>query len=201
MRQRVVNLHLDHLGIDHDEAKLLRGEAVEHAGDDGIDADALAGAGGAGDEAVRHLREIGDDRVAVNVLAERDAGFWPWCCAKSSVSSSSRRPTFILRELAISMPTVSLPGMGARMLMRSARVARAMSRSRLSDLVHAHALGRVDLVAGDGGAAGDIAGSDADAELGERLDDDGLDFLSSSGSAAWRPSSSRPSRRSRSGRV
>ena len=34
-------------------------------------------------------------------------------------------------ELAISIPTVSLPGIGARMLIRWARVARAMSRSRL----------------------------------------------------------------------
>ena len=33
-----------------------------------------------------------------------------------------------------SMPTVSLPGIGARMLMRSARVARARSRSRLTIL-------------------------------------------------------------------
>ena len=47
-------------------------EPVEHARDERVDADALAAAGGAGDEQMRHLREIGDDRLAVNVLAERE---------------------------------------------------------------------------------------------------------------------------------
>ena len=72
MRECVVNLHLDHLGIDHDEAELIGRETEEHARDERVDADALAAAGRAGDEEMRHLREIGDDRFAVNVLAERD---------------------------------------------------------------------------------------------------------------------------------
>ena len=75
MRQRVVDLHLDDLRIDHDEAQILRREPVEDAGDDRVDADAFARAGGAGDEPVRHRGEIGDDRLAVDVLAERDRDF------------------------------------------------------------------------------------------------------------------------------
>ena len=75
MRQRIVDLHLDHLRIDHDEAQFLRREAVEHARDERIDADALAAAGRAGDEQVRHLREIGDDRLAVNIFAQREREF------------------------------------------------------------------------------------------------------------------------------
>ena len=79
MRQRVVDLHLDHLRIDHDETQILRREAVEHAGDERVDADALAGAGGAGDEQVRHLREVGDDRFAVNILAQRERNLARLC--------------------------------------------------------------------------------------------------------------------------
>ena len=100
-----------------------------------IDADALAAARGAGDEQVRHLREIGDDRLAVDILAERERE----SCARFRFfpivdCSSSRNVTFTLRLFASSMPTVSLPGIGARILMRSARVARARSRSRLTIL-------------------------------------------------------------------
>src|SRR5205823_10552699 len=51
--------------------ELVGRKAVEQGGDDGIDANGFAGAGAAGDEQVRHLREIRDDRVAVNVFAER----------------------------------------------------------------------------------------------------------------------------------
>ena len=75
MRQRIVDLHLDHLGIDHDEAQLIRREPEEHARDERVDADALAAAGRARDEQMRHLREIGDDRFAVNILAEREREF------------------------------------------------------------------------------------------------------------------------------
>ena len=49
--------------------------------------------------------------------------------SQASLSKSSRIPTFTLLELAISMPTVSLPGIGARILILSARVARARSDS------------------------------------------------------------------------
>ena len=75
MRQRVVDLHLDHLRIDHDEAQFLRREPEDHARDQRIDADAFAAAGRSGDEQMRHLREIGDDRFAVNVLAQRQRKF------------------------------------------------------------------------------------------------------------------------------
>ena len=81
--------------------------------------------GGAGDEQMRHLREIGDDRLAVNILAEREREL-RLCvlCNRRSPATRAASP-FTLRLLAISMPTVSLPGIGARILIRSARVARA----------------------------------------------------------------------------
>ena len=72
MRQHVVLLQLDDLGVNHHEAQLIRCEAIEQRRDDGIDADGFARASAAGDQTVGHLREIGDDRMAVNILAERD---------------------------------------------------------------------------------------------------------------------------------
>ena len=49
-----------------------------------------------------------------------------------SSSSSSRIGTITLSLFATSMPTVSLPGIGAKMLIRSARVARAKSASKFA---------------------------------------------------------------------
>src|SRR5207244_9515804 len=72
MRERIVNLHLNHFRIDHDETQFLRREAEEHARDQRIDADALTAAGGAGHEQVRHLGEISDDCFAVNIFPERE---------------------------------------------------------------------------------------------------------------------------------
>ena len=69
MWQGVVLLQLDDLWVDHDEAELVGREAVEQGTDDGVDADGFAGAGAAGDEHVGHFREVGNDGMAVNVLA------------------------------------------------------------------------------------------------------------------------------------
>ena len=65
--QLVVDLHLDHFRVDHDEAELLGRIPEKQARDDRVDADAFAAPGGSGHEAVRHLREIPDDRVPVNI--------------------------------------------------------------------------------------------------------------------------------------
>ena len=72
MRQRVVLLQLDHLRIDHHEPELVGRKAIEQRRDDRIDANGFAGAGAAGDQQVRHFREVGDDRMAVNIFAQRE---------------------------------------------------------------------------------------------------------------------------------
>ncbi len=69
--QDVVAAELDHLGVDEQEAELLGRIAIDQAGDDGVDADRLTGAGGAGDEQVRHPREIVDVAATSHVLAQR----------------------------------------------------------------------------------------------------------------------------------
>jgi hypothetical protein len=70
VRDVVVDAELQHLGIDHDHPALLGRQPVEQRQDHAVEADRLARAGGAGDEQVRHRREIGDDRIAGDVLAQ-----------------------------------------------------------------------------------------------------------------------------------
>ncbi len=72
VRDALVHAELDALGIDEDHADLL-GRGLEQDGHDhGVDGDGFAGAGGAGDEHVRHGGEVGGDDAAVDVFAERD---------------------------------------------------------------------------------------------------------------------------------
>jgi hypothetical protein len=71
VRDVVVHPELQSLRIDHDHPHIVRRRAVEDAGQHAVDADRLAGAGGAGNQQVRHRRQIRDVRLAVNGLAER----------------------------------------------------------------------------------------------------------------------------------
>ncbi len=71
MRDAVVDGKLEHLGIDHQDAAVVRRMAAEQRQDHGVDADRLARSGRAGDEQVGHACEIGDDRLAADRLAER----------------------------------------------------------------------------------------------------------------------------------
>ena len=70
VRDVLVVVELDLLGVDEDEADLVRRGLHQDRGEDRVDAAGLARAGGAGDEHVRHLRQVGPDRVAVDPLAE-----------------------------------------------------------------------------------------------------------------------------------
>ncbi len=68
----VVDRELEHLRIDHDQPALLWPQPVEQAQDHGVDGDRFAGAGGAGDQQVRHAREIDDHRLAADGLAQAE---------------------------------------------------------------------------------------------------------------------------------
>ncbi len=61
---------LEPLGVDEDDLDLLRRGLVEEAGDQGVEGDALARAGRAGDEQVGHDGQVGHDDAAVDVLAQ-----------------------------------------------------------------------------------------------------------------------------------
>ena len=72
VRQVLVHLELDHLRVDEDELHLVRPRLVDDRRDERVDPDALAGPGRAGDQQVRHRAQVVDDRLAVDVLAERE---------------------------------------------------------------------------------------------------------------------------------
>ena len=57
------------LGIHHDQTHLVRSGAVEQGDDEGVGADALTGAGGAGDEQVGQLGDVPYHAFARDVLA------------------------------------------------------------------------------------------------------------------------------------
>ncbi len=72
VRDAFVDAQLEHLRVDEDHAHVARLGLVQQAQDHRVDADRLARAGGAGHQAVRHLRQIGDHRRADDVLAEAE---------------------------------------------------------------------------------------------------------------------------------
>ena len=75
MRDAVVDRELEHFRVDHDQPALLRPQPVEQTQDHGVDGDRFAGAGGAGDQQVRHAREIDDHGLAADGLAEAERQF------------------------------------------------------------------------------------------------------------------------------
>ncbi len=176
MRERVVDLHLDHLGIDHDEAELIGREPVKHARDERVDADALAAAGRPGDEEMRHLREIGDDRFAVNIFAESDRQL-----------RGGRVPIFRLQQLAQSHLHFAavrqfdadgvLAGDGRENIDPFRACGTGEVAFQTNDLVHPHTFCGINFVAGDGRSLRDVAGRDCDPELAEGFDQNLLDVL------------------------
>ena len=72
VRDAFVRGELDPFRVDEHQPHLVRGGARQDRRDQRVDARGLAGAGGAGDEDVRHLGEVGDDEAALDVLAEAD---------------------------------------------------------------------------------------------------------------------------------
>jgi excinuclease ABC subunit C len=72
VRDGVIEREFDALRIDHDEAQALRATAVQEGDDEVVDGDGFAGAGGARDEEMRHLGEVGKLRLSGDGTTERD---------------------------------------------------------------------------------------------------------------------------------
>ena len=70
MRNAVIDGEFEHFRIDHDQAALIGPQPIKQAKDHGVDGHRFTGAGGAGNQQMRHAREIDDDGVAADVLAE-----------------------------------------------------------------------------------------------------------------------------------
>ncbi len=105
VRDAVVAGQLDALGVDHDDAQIVRGVVEQEAGQDGIDAHRFAGAGGAGDEQVRHVLQVGGDGMPGHILPEGEGAAACVLRWKVSLSNMSRRETRAISSLGTSMPT------------------------------------------------------------------------------------------------
>ena len=71
MREGVEHRELDSLGVDQHHPQLLGGALEEEARDEHVYEHALALTSGAGDQQVRHAREVADYRLARDVVADR----------------------------------------------------------------------------------------------------------------------------------
>ena len=166
VRQRIENLQLHDLRIHHDHAHVFRGRAVEDRADDGVDADGFAGAGGTRDEQVGHLGEVGDQRLAGDVLAQRDRqlglGAAP-VLALEDLAHADGRGVLVGHLDADG----GLAGDGGEDAYRLRAHAEGDVLVEAGDLFDAHAGGGHDLVAGDDGADVDFAEGHLDAELAQ----------------------------------
>ena len=70
MGKCVVHRELHHLRIDHQKAELFLCIPINQTGDDGVDGDRLAGAGCPRDQQMGHLREVRDDRLALEIVSQ-----------------------------------------------------------------------------------------------------------------------------------
>ena len=168
VRDVLVVVELDLLGVDQDQAHLVGRGLHQDRGEDRVDAAGLARAGGAGDEHVRHLRQVGPDRRCRRspCRARRPA-------ARSSPGGRRRCRRGGRCGGACSAPRPrppacrgSAPGCGCR-----SRRARRRGRWPSSVTFFTLVPGRqAQLVAGDVRAADDADDLRLDAEVAERLD-------------------------------
>jgi len=71
VRDALVDAELQHLRVDHQHPQVLRGCLVQQAQHHRVDRDRLARTGSAGNQKVRHPRQVGHRRPAGDVLAQR----------------------------------------------------------------------------------------------------------------------------------
>ena len=123
---------LDALEVDQDQPHLVGRGAHQQAGDERVDAHALARAGRAGDQQVGHPRQVDRVGLARHVAAERERELAGGVAHPRVLVAARRKPTISDEWLGISMPTTSRPGMGASMRMERAASAMARSSARPS---------------------------------------------------------------------
>ena len=171
MRQRLIRLQFHHLRINDHKAQFFGRKAKEHAGNQRVDANAFPAACGAGYQQMRHLRQVGDDRLAVNVFAECEGNsalrfrFFPIC--RFQQLAQCHRDFARVRELDADGVLAGdrredVDSLGAG---RARQIA-----LEADDLVHSHAFGRINFVARDRRTFRDVAGRNCDTELPESVD-------------------------------
>ena len=170
MREAIVDLQFDDLGIDQDQAEIVRAEAVEQAEQERVDADGFSGTGGAGDEGVREIGEVVDQGGAVDILTEGNgevgAGGVPFFRFDQVTEKDFDLGGIgdfdgdgvATRNGGKNIDAFGLHGAGQVAL-------------EIDDTFHANTRGGIKFVAGDGGSAGDVARTDLDVEMSQGLHD------------------------------
>ncbi len=70
VRNTFVDRQLEHLRVDHDKPRLFWRGLEQDRKNHRVDAHRLTGAGRTGHQQVRHLREVGDNRLAADIVAQ-----------------------------------------------------------------------------------------------------------------------------------
>ena len=163
VRDAVVDGELHDLRIDHDHADILRLILEEEGHDQGVDADRLTGAGGTRDEQMRHLRDVGDDGLAGDVLTdtERELRLRTLELAAAEHISEVDGRTVLVRHL-------DADGRLARDRCLDTDIRRGKTHLDIvcerHDLRHLHTDLRLQLIARDGRADRDVRDRDIDAK-------------------------------------
>ena len=157
---------LDPFRVDQQQPYLVRRGPGQQRHQDRVEARRLAGTGRAGDQDVRHLREVRDDVPALDVLAERDG-------QRVVVGAGHPRPQHVAEGDVLPVDVRHLDADRAlardraddphvRRLHRVGDVAR-----QLGDPLDLDAVAELDLVAGDRRATGESGDRGVDVELVE----------------------------------
>ena len=168
VRDGLVVVQLDPLGIDQDHAHVVRRRPQQDRAQDGVDAARLARAGGARDQQVRHPGEVAGDAVPRDVLAEPGR---ERARAGGQVGVDVAQRDEVGREIGHLDADRLLAGDRGEDadLGRRERVGQIVAQ--LGHAAHLDAGGELQLVPGDAGAAHHPHHSRLDAEVRQRLDE------------------------------
>ena len=92
MRDVVIHRQFQHLGVDHDHPALLGRQPVEQRQDHAVETHRLTRTRRTRDQQVRHRREVGDHRVARDILAQDDRQL------RGLIGEALRRDQFVQRH-------------------------------------------------------------------------------------------------------
>ncbi|MPM49322.1 hypothetical protein SDC9_96051 [bioreactor metagenome] len=182
MRDALVLVELDTLGVDQHHPDLV-GRGTDHdRGDQRVHETRLAGAGRAGDQQMRHLRDVGDDVAALDVLAQTHGQRVMIVARLLAAQDVAQRD-----DLLVPVGDLDADGRASRDRAEDAhiggtdRVGDVLGQA--GDLLHLDAVADLDLVAGHRRATGVAGHPRVDVELGEDIaqpSDDGIGRLGAS---------------------
>ena len=168
MRNALIGRQFHHLRVDQDHPDLFRGGPGQQRHQHGVDEAGLTGSGGAGDQQMRHLGQVGRDEIPFDVLTQPDH-------QRMMVATGRRRSEYVgeSHHFAVGVGDLDADGglAGDRRQHADALGGHRVGDVALQrgDLFHLDARPQLDLVAGDGGPAGATGDGRVDLELGEHV--------------------------------